>query len=148
MIVGNSHPKGADKLTSMDANFKYQHNNMGYLTISRFGKFATMGITLGPCPEFNDTNTIFGEVEAGMDIFDKFVYKGIEFHDGSTLCKFSDMKILNNPFEEVCKIKRRELILGLTAKEEKKKKQEEKEKRKDDYVRHKSAMLDELLKYN
>lgn len=148
LVVGNSHPKAKEKFASMDANYKFQHNRMGYLTISRFGKFATMGITLGECSDFNDTNTIFGEVEEGLESLEKFIYRANEFHDGTTLLKWSDMELVNNPFEEVCKIRRREIILGLTAKQEKKNKEKQDEKKKDEYIKHKSSMLNTLLKYN
>lgn len=148
LVIGNSHAKAKDKFGSMDGNFKYQHNKAGYLTISRFGKVATMGITLDACMEYNDTNTIFGEIEQGIDHIEKFIRKSIEYHDGTTLFKCTDMQLMNNPFEEVCKIRRREIVLGITAKEEKQQEKKEKAKKKDEYIKHNSDMLQQLLKYN
>ena len=120
---------------------------IGLLTISRFGKFATCGVTLGACQEYNDTNTIFGEVVSSLDVLDPFVYKTFHYHNGSALFRIGEMQIINNPFESVCKKIRRELVLGISEKEEKAKKKKEKfrQKQSGEYVKHKSDILDQIL---
>ena len=73
---------------------------------------------MGACPEYNETNTIFGEVVSSMETLDAFVYKTFHYHDGSALFKLEEMKLINNPFELVCNKIRRELVTGLSEKDE------------------------------
>jgi hypothetical protein len=137
----------SDISTQEWVKFHLEINIKGLLTVSRFGKFATCGVTLGSCQEYNDTNTIFGEIVSSLEILDLFVYKTFHYHDGSALLKIGEMEILNNPFEMVCKKIRRELVLGISEKEEKAKKKKEAYKKKSsgEYVKHKSKILDQLL---
>ena len=104
-----------------------------------------MGITLGACTEYNDTNTIFGEITSDIDILDIFIYKTYHYHDGTTLLKCTNMEILVDPFETVCKKLRREVVLGLTEKEEQHLKTRKKQREKDQYVKHESEILKKIL---
>ena len=102
-------------------------------------------MTLGPCLEFNETNLILGEITSSLDILDPFIYDQKSYHDGSSLLKCSKMEVIQDPFEIICAKLRREIALGKTEKEEKRDNRLKQERKKEEYVRHKSDLLTQLL---
>lgn len=82
-----------------------------------------------------------------LDVLDPFVYKTFHYHDGSPLLRLGEMELVNDPFEMVCRKIRRELVLGVSEKEEKARLKREKyrQKKGGDYVRHSSSLLDRML---
>lgn len=124
LLMENAMSRGV-KLDTVDRSEKLFHNRPYLLTVDTLGDLNTFGITLGPSALLDRTNSVFGEVIAGMEILAVIDEAGE--NNGLPVKHFEieSIRVMEDAYRVECrKIRRR--LLGIDEDEVKAKAKKEK----------------------